>query len=160
MKFTTLSTICLAAGITLAAPTTPSSEESTTLQPIFIDSWTAKLLSKVPQGTMTFNMGDPNNKDVVKTNCTVYWQRGITFPDNKMVKCHNAAYEFGFPKGIDSIDDFTLKVARTDGAWSAQYAANSKNENWNCNEYTQGDFKEKCDLIGTMNLDVTPPSSS
>lgn len=73
MKFTTLSTICLAAGITLAAPTTPSSEESTTLQPIFIDSWTAKLLSKVPQGTMTFNMGDPNNKDVVKTNCTVYW---------------------------------------------------------------------------------------
>jgi hypothetical protein len=77
-----------------------------------------------------------------------------------MVKCDDKAYEFGFPKGIDSIDEFTLKVARTNGAWSGHYAANSKNENWNCNEYAHGFFKEKCELIGTLNIELNPPKSS
>lgn len=81
-------------------------------------------------------------------------------PHNTMVKCDDKAYEFGFPKGIDSIDKFTLKVARTNGAWSGHYAANSNNENWNCNEYAHGAFKEKCELIGTMNMEVNPPKSS
>lgn len=71
MKFTTISTICLAAGTTLAAPATPSGEESTTFQPIFIDSWTAELYSEFNRGTMMFNMGDPNKN--VKTNCSVTW---------------------------------------------------------------------------------------
>ncbi|KAJ5808547.1 hypothetical protein N7474_009816 [Penicillium riverlandense] len=156
MKFTAISTIFLATGSAIAAPS--SMKRATTFKPIIIQNWSAENYSNFNRGTMVFAMNDPNAN--TSTDCSVTWEYGLDPPKSTMVKCNDDTYEFGFLGPITSIDDFSLKVARSDGTWSGQYSVNSKGEDWECKNFAHGAFSEKCDWVGALNLGVIPPNAS
>jgi hypothetical protein len=69
MKFTTISTLFLATGSAIAAPS--SVKRTTTFKPIIIQNWSAENYSNFNRGTMVFALNDPNAN--ASTDCSVTW---------------------------------------------------------------------------------------
>ncbi|KAJ5658001.1 uncharacterized protein N7484_001650 [Penicillium longicatenatum] len=149
MKATIISTLLLAASTTLAAP----SNLKRALQPLQIKNLVGNLYTETPptSNNIVFALNDPNTN--VDTDCDAVWSIGQA--GNLMFPCSNSAYQVNFPNGIYNIEDFVLRVSRTDGTEAGQNTVSGAD--WVCTT-NDGYPEESCQWVGVFNVDVTASS--
>ncbi|KAJ5295545.1 hypothetical protein PENANT_c001G10124 [Penicillium antarcticum] len=145
MKFTSISTLVLAAAsTTMAVP-----RRIRDLKPLELANISASIpFTTMPTTTIFgFSLKDPNTN--IETKCSSYWSAGQA--GSKSYNCTDKSYQLKLFNGIYNIEEFDFGVARADGSPSGR--STLKGESWKC---TKGDQEplENCHWDGIFHLDI------
>ncbi|KAJ5109489.1 hypothetical protein N7456_006164 [Penicillium angulare] len=156
MKFLMASAL-LAAGSTLAAPTTDNLKRENFIS---ITDFHANAGPTSPGAFMHFVVTDPNYPGDTPTDCNLIWTYGQSPKEN--ARCNDSEYYIKFPQGPVDFNLFTLELQRVNGSipekgqilLSSNANGGAPGTKWICQNNPKPNIDISCSYEGTLQLSV------